>query len=201
MICPAGSRGASMLTRASVVVQADEVLRQALLRGRPHVVSADSWLRIDIKPVVVGGRSRVASLSTVRPASEARRVGTAPTWEEALPEDVLAALDDYEVDWEDPLRIETFQAWRAHLSQKRDFVTRRSNEIVITTRPARRSPAAGSGTRARSRELSAAASRVDVGRRRPHGDCEKRSPAARCSPREHGDGGCGPERCDETAGR
>lgn len=69
---------------------------------------------------VVDGRPRVPSLSIVRPASEPRPVATAPAWHEALPKDLLTGLHEYEVDWEDLFRVDTFQAWRAGLSQRRD---------------------------------------------------------------------------------
>ena len=123
----------AMLTRGTVVVQADQVLRQALLRERSYLPVHDAWLQIDVKPIIVNGRPRVRTVSALRPVSELRLAGAPPELRQVLPHDVASALDEYRVDWEAPLDVHTFQAWRARLGERHDAVTRGRRDIVLRT--------------------------------------------------------------------
>lgn len=123
----------AVLTRGTVVVQADQVLRQALLRERSYLPVHDAWLQIDVRPIMVNGRARVRTVSALRPVSELRLAGVRPELRRVLPHDVAAALDEYRVDWEAPLDVHTFQAWRARLGERHDAVSRSRRDIVLRT--------------------------------------------------------------------
>jgi hypothetical protein len=153
-----------VLTRGSVAVQADEVLRRAGLAEEFMSASPRRWLRLDVRPLATQHDLHV-SLSIDRETGRDSAGLSDPIVQRGLPDVARRLLTGHRLNWREPMSPLPFQHWRAGSSA----AARHGDATLGSHRRAdidERRPRAGSEAGARSRQLSRHPSAMDS---RSHG--------------------------------